>query len=109
MPDHTAEHLPTHCRICASAAIRVFYAREMMFGTREVFQYFECTDCGCVQILSYPDDIARQYPKEYYCGVADRTDQARHCQRPVKVPASADSTGQSRLAPFECNEGMAEG
>lgn len=74
MPDHTAEHLPTRCRICASAAIRVFDAREMMFGTREVFQYFECTDCGCVQILSYPGDIARQYPKEYYCGVADCTD-----------------------------------
>jgi 2-polyprenyl-3-methyl-5-hydroxy-6-metoxy-1,4-benzoquinol methylase len=40
----------------------------MMFGSREVFEYFECASCGCVQILEIPADIEKyyHYPQTFY-------------------------------------------
>jgi 2-polyprenyl-3-methyl-5-hydroxy-6-metoxy-1,4-benzoquinol methylase len=40
-------------------------AREMMFGTREQFDYFVCASCGCTQIDAIPHDLERHYPPEY--------------------------------------------
>ncbi|CAN0499202.1 unnamed protein product, partial [Phaeothamnion confervicola] len=37
----------------------------MMFGTRECFGYFQCADCGCLQIDSIPQDLHRFYPPDY--------------------------------------------
>lgn len=54
------------CRICGGTALRRFAAAEMMFGTRERFDYLACEGCGCVQIAAYPPDIARHYPPGYY-------------------------------------------
>ena len=55
------------CRICDSPGRHnVFVVREMMLGTRDPFEYFECRDCGCLQIVSVPDDLARYYPPTYY-------------------------------------------
>jgi len=54
------------CRICSTACPKVFEAREMMYGLREKFSYFECISCGCVQISQYPTDMARYYPTDYY-------------------------------------------
>ena len=54
------------CRICANDASHArFSAREMMFGTREVFQYFQCIACGCLQIDKIPEDIGKYYPVGY--------------------------------------------
>lgn len=38
----------------------------MMFGYREAFAYFQCIECGCLQIREFPDDMARYYPEHYY-------------------------------------------
>jgi len=40
----------------------------MMHGTREEFEYAECTACGSVQIVEVPSpaDLARHYPTDYY-------------------------------------------
>lgn len=55
------------CRICGNLENnRPFLAREMMFGTREEFRYFECSQCRCLQIANIPPDISRFYPKDYY-------------------------------------------
>lgn len=43
-----------------------FQVQEMMFGTRESFLYFECAQCGCIQISKIPEDIGRFYPETYY-------------------------------------------
>ncbi len=55
------------CRICGNAdgnqAVR---AREMMFGLREEFDYFQCAGCRCLQIREIPPDMARYYPNNYY-------------------------------------------
>lgn len=57
------------CRLCASeGGHKHLTAREMMFGTREAFDYFECSACGTVQITETPpsDLLARHYPPDYY-------------------------------------------
>ncbi len=37
-----------------------------MFGYRERFLYFQCSQCGCLQISEIPSDIAKYYPSTYY-------------------------------------------
>lgn len=44
----------------------MYSAREMMFGSRETFDYFECSSCGCLQIAEIPADLSRHYPSNYY-------------------------------------------
>jgi 2-polyprenyl-3-methyl-5-hydroxy-6-metoxy-1,4-benzoquinol methylase len=43
-----------------------FEATERMLGTREVFRYWECEHCGCVQIEAIPKDLGRHYPAGYF-------------------------------------------
>ncbi|HEX8359416.1 MAG TPA: class I SAM-dependent methyltransferase [Longimicrobium sp.] len=53
---------PRRCRICGSEqGAREYRAREMMYGTREEFCYFQCAVCECLQICEFPPDIARFY------------------------------------------------
>ena len=55
------------CRICGVAGNHpVFIAREMMFGSREQFEYFQCNSCGCLQISHIPPDLNRFYLASYY-------------------------------------------
>lgn len=55
------------CRICERhAESDVFRLREMMYGSREVFDYVRCSHCGCLQIVDLPADLARFYPDDYY-------------------------------------------
>jgi SAM-dependent methyltransferase len=37
-----------------------------MFNTGDLFDYFRCLDCGCLQIAAEPTDIAAHYPANYY-------------------------------------------
>ncbi len=56
-----------NCKICGNAdQNRDFIAREMMFGTRDQFQYMECGDCGALQIKEIPKNISEYYPETYY-------------------------------------------
>lgn len=63
-------HTPSQesiCRVCGNIDSHpIFRAKEMMFGTREEFDYFMCQSCGCLQITDIPDNIAKYYPKDYY-------------------------------------------
>ncbi|MGH7975493.1 MAG: class I SAM-dependent methyltransferase [Limisphaerales bacterium] len=55
------------CRICQSTEVSsTVVAREMMFGFRDPFSYFECAKCGCVQILEIPANPGKYYPQNYY-------------------------------------------
>jgi SAM-dependent methyltransferase len=54
------------CEICSSALSGGIHGREMMFGMGGVFEYAQCTSCGCVQLLQVPPDIGRYYPADYY-------------------------------------------
>jgi SAM-dependent methyltransferase len=57
----------TSCRICSSKTNnQILNVREMYFGTREVFEYLECSNCGCLQLLNPPKDYSSHYPKDYF-------------------------------------------
>jgi len=55
------------CRVCKNPDNNVVYnVREMMFGTREVFEYAECAKCKCLQLINIPDDMSEHYLEKYY-------------------------------------------
>ena len=37
-----------------------------MFGMHKEFNYWECSVCGCLQIMVVPDNLEEYYPKNYY-------------------------------------------
>src|SRR5213594_710337 len=54
------------CKICSTEAEHESYrVREMQFGTREEFIYFQCVHCGCLQLRDIPANLAKYYP-DYY-------------------------------------------
>jgi SAM-dependent methyltransferase len=54
------------CRICANSNnIREFIAKEKMYGTGDEFLYFECSQCGCLQIAELPDNLSQYYSSGY--------------------------------------------
>lgn len=54
------------CAICREGIGKEHVAREMMMGTRKEFSYWECRQCGCIQIMQVPDDLADYYADGYY-------------------------------------------
>lgn len=57
----------TVCEICKnSTGNKSYVVREMMFGFREDFEYFECAECGCLQIKEIPANLSKYYPETYY-------------------------------------------
>lgn len=55
------------CRICENGDNNKFFrVLEMQFGTRQEFDYFECGNCGCLQIAKIPADMSPHYPDQYY-------------------------------------------
>ncbi len=57
------------CRLCGSTGPhQAIEVREMMFGTRELFEYFSCAACATLQIHNAleGEDLMRHYPPNYY-------------------------------------------
>lgn len=55
------------CRICDKKEQKsVFQVREMMLGLRDEHKYFECDNCGCLQIAEVPENIQDYYPSDDY-------------------------------------------
>ena len=55
------------CRICSNESKNIPYeVREMMNGGKEKFQYFQCSNCRCLQISEVPYDISKYYSINYY-------------------------------------------
>ena len=55
------------CRICSfSGDSPVYTVREMMYGLRDEFDYFQCKKCQCLQIAEFPTDMSRYYQQDYY-------------------------------------------
>lgn len=54
------------CRVCGNENGNSSYVlREMMFGLREQFDYFQCAECQCLQIAQFPEDMTKYYPDNY--------------------------------------------
>lgn len=45
---------------------RTYTVAEMMYGSGETFEYFQCARCKCLQLAAIPTDIATYYPSTYY-------------------------------------------
>jgi 2-polyprenyl-3-methyl-5-hydroxy-6-metoxy-1,4-benzoquinol methylase len=55
------------CRVCGNIEKNAPYVvREMMYGLRDEFQYFQCNSCGCLQIRDFLADMDKYYPNNYY-------------------------------------------
>ncbi len=55
------------CRICQNSNHNTQYtAKEMMLGLRDEHDYFECAECGCLQIVTVPDNLPEYYPDDDY-------------------------------------------
>ena len=55
------------CRICGNNNNnKPYVAREMMLGLRDEFLYYECSECKCLQIAEFPENISKYYPSDYY-------------------------------------------
>lgn len=74
------------CRVCGNdSGNEHFYPREMMYGTREEFAYFQCGGCGCIQIQSPPSDLSRYYPQDYYSLSGKAADEPNRLKRYLKI------------------------
>lgn len=52
------------CRICKNnTRIEIINAKELFIGTRAVYQYALCLDCGSLSICDLPHDLAEIYSK----------------------------------------------
>lgn len=55
------------CRICSSNQIKSTYSvNDKMFSGTDKFDYFECGNCGTLQISEIPNDMSSFYPANYY-------------------------------------------
>src|SRR6266446_6136027 len=54
------------CPVCAHTEGRSHIVCEMMFGTREAFDYWECGSCGGISLVTPPKNLDSYYPSEYY-------------------------------------------
>ena len=55
------------CAICLNENNNMPYKiREMMFGLRDSFDYFQCGNCQCIQIKEIPENLSKYYPNDYY-------------------------------------------
>ena len=94
------------CRVCGSAHDpERLSAREMMFGSREAFDYAMCRACGCLQIAQIPTDLDRHYPSAYYQiaeaplgAVPDWCSTMLGCAIPVTMPFARFATPAARDA-----------
>lgn len=67
------------CKICSNDKDnKSFIAREMMFGLRDEFVYFQCSNCNCLQIAEFPKDISKYYLKNNYCSFKEVEEKKYH-------------------------------
>ena len=54
------------CKICGSSDGDVRTVAERMFDMRGAFDYYDCTSCGCLQIIEVPANLSDYYPGDAY-------------------------------------------
>lgn len=60
------------CKICNNTENnQKLIINEMMFGTKEGFNYFRCNQCNCIQIEQIPYNLGDYYPSDYYSYQSD--------------------------------------
>ncbi|TMI37728.1 class I SAM-dependent methyltransferase, partial [Candidatus Bathyarchaeota archaeon] len=79
------------CRICGNTkGNTVYHVRDMMFGYRDEFAYFQCSSCECLQINAFPSDMTRYYLSQYYSFVL-----INQREQPKEIMSQVSSYAQS--------------
>jgi SAM-dependent methyltransferase len=85
------------CRICGGPnSDQTYRVREMMLGTADEFDYFVCSDCGCLQIAVVPLDLAKYYSNGYY-SLNEEPTQAGPLKRFLKRQRSRYGIGEINI------------
>lgn len=54
------------CKICNNTSGNTPYIfREILYEMKDTFEYFQCSNCGCMQIKKFPENISDYYPEKY--------------------------------------------
>lgn len=62
------------CCLCNHlGAHSIFVVKEMMLGKGNEFDYFKCSNCGCLQLVEKPADLVSYYPSETYYSLKQLT------------------------------------
>ena len=78
------------CPVCgAETDWEPYSIREMMFGSREAFDYGRCRSCGSIVIARVPPDLGRHYP--------DRKDKVLNRIRDLRGGKLNDSNFHTRM------------
>jgi SAM-dependent methyltransferase len=88
------------CPVCElRGSHRRVAVREMMFGTREAFDYLLCPSCGTLRIETVPPDLDRHYPARYHYEQLPEDMPAGSVLRRalVSLGVAPDFTGSGRL------------
>lgn len=68
-----------NCRICNNTeGNKAYEVKEMQFGLRERFTYFQCSKCECLQIAEVPADMSAYYPSNYYSFLSSSPDKPQN-------------------------------
>ena len=55
------------CKCCLfDGPGEVYQVREMQLGLRELFNYHQCSNCGALQLIDIPENLAKYYPSDKY-------------------------------------------
>lgn len=76
------------CKSCLfEGDAETFRVKEMQLGTREVFEYGKCSNCGAMQLLEIPSDMGQYYPpdKYYSYNTGDKKQAAKDSLRKIKA------------------------
>lgn len=71
----TQREMCVDCDICSSRNGQLIHASERMFGMGGAFDYFECGNCGRLQLVNAPSSLSRFYPPAYYSFQPSRSDE----------------------------------
>jgi SAM-dependent methyltransferase len=86
------------CNVCGNFLNNSKYVvKEMMFGFQDEFGYFECSKCGCLQIVSVPDNLEKYYPSIYYSFKKPNTGRSKLRQFVSEKQMTNALTGNSKL------------
>ena len=92
-----------NCRICHNSENNIQHLfREMMYGTRDEFEYVECSKCGTIQIGYLPPNIADYYPRNYggFSGVGAAGYSTKLSSKLIARAAGRYFTGSGGLTGF---------
>jgi SAM-dependent methyltransferase len=60
------ENRSDSCSICELSAVELINVKEMRNGWREIHTYRYCKECGFLELVNIPENMARYYENNYY-------------------------------------------